>query len=764
MTIRITGLNSGLDTEALISELVSAYRTKSQKYVKAQTKLSWKQSAWSALNTKVSNFYSSITSLKYSAAYNLRSATISDSTKATVSASSSAVNGTYTLKIASTAKTGYLTGAELDETISESSTLADLGYTGSNGIITVSSGGKSTDISVDSGTSVSDFISQLNEAGVKASYDAGNHRIFVAASDTGKANDFSLSGSNAEGMDALTKLGLSVKSNADTESYKDLAKYALNTNGTAYITGYNADGTAITDGTYDEAATKANIASILSDLTDSSTTVTNNTSEIEYAKAYKTVSDVNAKLTDAEVTTMQSLLKESDLSDVYVDNRTGKLYDRLTDGTFTSREDGTNYDSSQLEANGIDLYEGSARLAELEEEAGMATKETADDGSVSYTVDSAAVTRYTTGLTTVDVYEQEAENADEVLEVKAAYGNGTLDDFTAQLESEVTAAKAFLKEHSSLDDASYTADSVTSKITNAAQILDGTTSITYSAGATRVDGTDATIILNNASYTSSSNTFNINGLTINALAATGTGDQDELSITISNNTQGLYDKIKGFITEYNTLINEMTSLYNAESVRDMEPLTSEEKDAMTDTEIEEWEKKIKDSLLRRDDSLESLMSGMKNAMLKSYTINGKSYSLSSFGISTLGILSAKENEENAFHIDGDSEDSVVSGKEDKLMAMLNSDPDTVVEFMKQLTSEVYDSINKKMSSTALSSFNYVYNDKEMAQEYSDYTTTIKKWEEKLTDLEDKYYKKFAAMESALATLQSQQSSLASMLG
>lgn len=50
MPIRLTGLNSGLDTESLVSALVSAYRTKTEKYTKAQTKLSWKQTAWSELN------------------------------------------------------------------------------------------------------------------------------------------------------------------------------------------------------------------------------------------------------------------------------------------------------------------------------------------------------------------------------------------------------------------------------------------------------------------------------------------------------------------------------------------------------------------------------------------------------------------------------------------------------------------------------------------------------------------------------------------
>ena len=53
MPIRITGLNSGLDTEAIISALVSSYNYKTNKYKKAQTKLSWKQDAWKALNTKI---------------------------------------------------------------------------------------------------------------------------------------------------------------------------------------------------------------------------------------------------------------------------------------------------------------------------------------------------------------------------------------------------------------------------------------------------------------------------------------------------------------------------------------------------------------------------------------------------------------------------------------------------------------------------------------------------------------------------------------
>ena len=62
-------------------------------------------------------------------------------------------------------------------------------------------------------------------------------------------------------------------------------------------------------------------------------------------------------------------------------------------------------------------------------------------------------------------------------------------------------------------------------------------------------------------------------------------------------------RVKDFLTQYNALINEMTSFYNADSAKGYEPLTDEEKDALSDTEVEKWEQKIKDSLLRRDESL-----------------------------------------------------------------------------------------------------------------------------------------------------------------
>ena len=104
----------------------------------------------------------------------------------------------------------------------------------------------------------------------------------------------------------------------------------------------------------------------------------------------------------------------------------------------------------------------------------------------------------------------------------------------------------------------------------------------------------------------------VTGVTGTSYDATET---NAVSATVNTDTQGIYDKVKDFLTQYNALINEMTSLYNADSAKGYDPLTSEEKDAMSDSEVELWENKIKASLLRRDDTLSSLISSMTTAVM-----------------------------------------------------------------------------------------------------------------------------------------------------
>lgn len=912
MPIRITGLTSGLDTEAIISALVSSYNYKTNKYKKAQTKLSWKQDAWKTLNTKIYSLYSSVGSMKLSTAYNLKSTTVSDSTKATVKAGNNAPTGTQQLNILKVAQAGYLTGAQLSSKTTTSTTLAELGYTGGDAKINLTKGdGTTKEITVTQGSTVGDVIASLKDAGVSANFDETNHRIFISSKDTGKDNDFTLTGGNTEGARALYQMGLAVGSDATNATYKSYTQY-YDANDTkleqnvvkaiqkyqdaqkAYKTasGQNANlssaygyataytemmdalknsglsdddqkklktllgmsatqrvnsvidssgnvyekSTTLDDGSiiyeYSSGKDKKYIQAITTATDDGGNTYTKN-ADGNYVDSgaclvYKPTGEKDSDGNEYYACTMPdgqvAKLAMKETTNYYQADVTQKGYTQYTDDdgiVYTSNDagkytgsDGKTYklDNNTFTEIGIDGNAVSnGRTATVTEDQKKEVKTTYSHGNTALsdttraadllsrfrenhkdTLTDEVISKLTSNIEKVNVYESAEDSLDDtdtyskkniISSIQQAYQSGgasAVTEVTNKYAEKITENQtAMTTAQKKMDDNSVVSslaamDSTSSdyttalaafvnKVQDSQRILDQSSTLT-NAGAMKIDGCDSEIKLNGITYTSSLNTYSINGLSITAMQATGDGDTNAITVTTATDTQAIYDKIKSFLTQYNSLINEMTSLYNADTAKGYEPLTDDEKSAMSDSEVEKWEEKIKSSLLRRDDSLESVMNLMTNAMSQPVTIDGKKYYLSSFGIKTLGFLNAPENQQNAYHIDGDEDDTATSGNEDKLMAMINSDPDTVVSFMQQLTTNLYDAIGTKMKSSTLSSIYKVYNDKEMASEYSDYTTTIKKWEQKLQDQEDAYYKKFSAMETALSKLQSQTSSLSNLFG
>lgn len=281
--------------------------------------------------------------------------------------------------------------------------------------------------------------------------------------------------------------------------------------------------------------------------------------------------------------------------------------------------------------------------------------------------------------------------------------------------------------------------------------------------AKRAHGSNAVIYLNGARFESNGNTFEINGLTLTVNATTA--ENEEVTLTTADDTQGIYDMIKNFVKQYNELINEMDKLYNADSAKEYEPLTDEEKEAMSDDAVEKWEQKIKDSILRRDSTVNTVSAAMKEIMAGAIEMSdGSKMYLSAFGIETMGYFTAGDNERNAYHIDGDPDDTATSGNADKLKAMIASDPDKVVEFFTGLSAKLYGKLGDLMRRTEYSSAFTVYDDKAMKEEYDGYTSEIKTLEKKLKDYEDKWYAKFSAMETAMAKLQSNASAVTGLLG
>lgn len=281
-------------------------------------------------------------------------------------------------------------------------------------------------------------------------------------------------------------------------------------------------------------------------------------------------------------------------------------------------------------------------------------------------------------------------------------------------------------------------------------------------GAGIVNASDAEIELNGAVFRSTDNVFNINGLTITAKDVTK--DNEEITLNTQVDTDAIYNQIKDMLKEYSSLINELDKLYNADTAKDYEPLTDEEKDAMSETEIEKWEQKIKDSLLRRDSTISSISSAMKQSSLMSYSVNGKNMTLSDFGIGTLGYFRSADNERNALHIDGDEDDDAVSTNTNKLKQMIAEDPDAVAGFFSKFMQELGERFTNLSASSNDRTYGSFYDDKKAKSDLEKYEKKISDWEEYVTEIEDKYYKQFSNMETQLAKLNNTQTSLSNYFG
>ena len=79
MGVRLTGLNSGMDTESMIKKIMDAQRTKLNKIEGKRTTLDWKKEKWKDLNTKLYSLYTSkMSAIRGSGAYQNKRVTSSD--------------------------------------------------------------------------------------------------------------------------------------------------------------------------------------------------------------------------------------------------------------------------------------------------------------------------------------------------------------------------------------------------------------------------------------------------------------------------------------------------------------------------------------------------------------------------------------------------------------------------------------------------------------------------------------------------------------
>lgn len=722
MGIRMSGLSSGLDTEAIVGALMSAQSLKKTKIEKSKTKLEWTQTKWADLNTKLYKLYTEhVSKMRLASSYQTKKATVSDPTKANVRAGNRAVNGSYTMEIKNIATTQYLSSAKIGAS-SVSDKLADIDASLLNKEIAITNGDKSVKLAVTADTTISDFTKALQNAGLNASYDTTQKRFFISSKDSGAGNAFSITSS---GLTAAEVTGR--KAVRDAVGYDSMTK----------------DNRAVVDQTIEKLQTSGVGTDAYNQALDSLSKAAYDTKKSATDSA--AAKYMQAKLYGENYATYKTKA-EDELKASYYDDA-GNLLAGKTEADYEDEvkkkadEYTTNFVNTQISTNSDVKVQLEAAAFSGKTEADIQALG-AEGINKYYSKDGAAPV--IEGFDGTDTFSQDSIKADITAAVDAYAGITDRND--------TLAASAL----GGLGLADITVDANGKASVNGG--ANNASNPSMPSGMSLIEASDSVILLNGAELTSSTSTVSANGLDIELTGLTKTNEPITFSVT--NDVESVYNSVKTFLKEYNAIMKEMKTLYDAKSAKGYEPLTSEQKKAMSDDDVKLWEDKIKDSLLRNDSTLGGIMSSMRSAMMSQVTYEGKTYSLASLGIMT----STDYTEGGLLHIYGDADDAVYADKDDKLKKALEQDPDMVTSVLSDIFENLRTTMSRKMAGSKTSSALTFYNDISMKEQMKTYEKDIKSWETKLADMEDAYYKKFTQMEVALSKLQSQQSSLAGLFG
>ncbi|WP_253183192.1 flagellar filament capping protein FliD [Planococcus maritimus] len=275
--------------------------------------------------------------------------------------------------------------------------------------------------------------------------------------------------------------------------------------------------------------------------------------------------------------------------------------------------------------------------------------------------------------------------------------------------------------------------------------ITGTTNLSVAT----TNGANGSIIIDGVEVNGlTSNKTTVNGLTIEMLKVDTDGSSS--AITVKSDPEKPVQMIKDFVESYNKAIEDLQKQLVEKRYSDFQPLSDEQKEEMSDKEIELWEEKARSGLLRNDPIMKSALQDLRRAFMDS--VGGAGTGNLNM-LSQIGINTGNYQEGGKLFID-----------EDKLKAALTEKPDEVMNLFTVrseagdgIGARVYDTLNevvKKLSAQAGSPASAVDNST-MSQKLRRMETEITRWQDRLTSIEDRYWSQFTAMEKALSKMNSQ---------
>ncbi|MBD0384162.1 flagellar filament capping protein FliD [Paenibacillus sedimenti] len=486
----------------------------------------------------------------------------------------------------------------------------------------------------------------------------------------------------------------------------------------------------------------------------------------ELMKAHRIPVD---KLTQKRQTTIWQRESYLELNTKLYDFRNNKLFEFKKESTLTAKKVDTTGDSSVLSAKATG---------------------TASTGTLNVKVDTVAVAamKWSTG----DIRNVPLTNFDPskklVDEDADLSGDLTKDDYTIKINGTDI---SFNRNNDSLNDIISRINSSSAKVTayysngkvsfssKETGLINGTGHIQFvddngflqnvlkvdtASNTPTVDstqGVDAKAFINGIETTSSSNVLTVNGVELTLKAKSGATDT---VINITSDTDKVIESIKGFIKDYNEMLKSLQDKVGESKYRDYTPLSDEQKKDMQENDIKLWEEKAKSGLLKNDSILTRTISEMRYAASgKVDTGSSKYNTLSSIGIET-GLYSEKGK--------------LYLNDEAKLRKALEEDPNAVtalftangvegsngsdVGIAERMYTTFQNALDDIKDRTGVSS---ILNDTSiLGKQMNELGQQIDKYNSRLIDIENRYYRQFTAMEQAINRLNAQSANLAKQFG
>lgn len=792
--LRLGGITSGFDTEAMVTQLLSSYQTRIDKQSQKITKLSWQQSAYQDITKKITEFKNTYfdvlkrdTYLMSPSTFNKFKADVTATSNAdaaglTVSTTSNSSSGSYKIKLnqaakASTAQGNSITSGnfklDLDKALSSASGEVKTNDDGSktwtmNFALDVQVGGIRKTISfsadallgadgnvADKDAAKSSIIDSLNQKLQESFGYSGKTSGATGATDANGKEWFLQVKLGSDGKAEFQVGGNASVSVAENKGNFGLAqpkeKVAISTG--SVVTGVNALQVEIggknvsvafngVSSTYYDSKGQTGNEAILAEYKGLKTAA--------YRKSYN--------LADNEIVSDEQLEKFNYSNEQAAKDKNAASIKEALKGVagYTFNFDGTYVTAADSNGNSVDFSMTSV-----------------EGGTLGLTKASAS-NKINSGSTLSDLgFKPEADGTYK-LNI-----NGT----EISLDKKSTISSMMSAVNKSAAGVTMTYSSLTNSFTleskefgGAGKVEVGDTSLGRSLGLVDDNGTVGAsegqnaifeingqeVYLNDNTYTLDGNTFTFNdNMTIG----------ETYTVNIAKDSTTVKDALKKFVESYNKLIDDVYGYIGKSPAKDddgntYEPLTNAEKDEMSEDEITKWEEKAKQGVLYNDSTVSTVMSQMRSALYTSVTLDDGS----KFGIYNLGIKTSSEwSEHGKLQIDENAFDKAFENNEDAIIKLF-TDSDTGM--MKKLNSVIDGAVKSSGAANTRGTLvrkagkadSFVTTDSTIYKEMVKMQDRLKELQDRYDTKEEYWWKVFTNMETAMADLNSQTSYISSYLG